>query len=84
MSSRQSSVAQPSSFSAQQDSSAGIDDDEKFVTSCQTLILGKPQEAALGLNPFMRVSDEHILRGMAQGVASIVREFDEHGTKEDK
>jgi len=55
----------------------------RFTGHLDTLVTGKPEEAALGLNRLMKVDDAYVDAARAEGVQAIVREFERHGTEED-
>ena len=57
----------------------------KFSSNIQQLILGQPQDAALGINHFMRVADTNVLyRKLSDGIGAISAEVEQHGTADDK
>lgn len=56
----------------------------RFVEEKRRLIHGQPSDAALGINHFMRVSDDVVRAGMSKGVHAIVAEFERAGTDEDR
>jgi len=56
----------------------------KFESSLRALVTGRPVDAALGVHDFLRASDRSIHLGMAEGIDAIVREFQTHGTDEDR
>ena len=58
--------------------------DVRFTIALKQMILGLPEEAALGIDRFMRVASSTIYAGMARGVAAIVAEFEVAGTATDK
>lgn len=45
---------------------------------------GRPVDAALGVIAFCNVPEEEVWAGMSEGVASIEREFLQHGTEDDR
>jgi hypothetical protein len=59
-------------------------DSERFTTDFQRLIHGQLMDAALGINHFMKVTDNHVYTGMAGGVNAIVAEIERAGTEEGK
>lgn len=50
---------------------------EKFAADLKALRMGHPQEAARGINAFMRVPDSLIYTGMTGGVHAIVVEWEQ-------
>jgi hypothetical protein len=58
--------------------------DVRFTIALKQMILGEPEEAALGIDRFMRVASSVVHAGMAQGVAAIVAEFEAAGTESDR
>jgi hypothetical protein len=64
----------------------GIDGIESQLTdsALTQLITGQPRGAALGIHSYMRVDEQAVYAGMAQGVSAIQAEFDAYGTDEDR
>ena len=58
--------------------------DVRFTIALRQMILGEPEEAALGIDRYMRVASSIIYAGMMKGVAAIVAEFEAAGTATDK
>jgi hypothetical protein len=58
--------------------------DVRFTTELRQMILGEPEEAALGIDRFMRVASSTMHAGMAKGVTAIIAEFEASGTDNDK
>jgi len=58
--------------------------DMRFTIELRQMILGEPEEAALGIDRFMRVAGSTMYSGMAKGSAAIVAEFEAAGTANDK
>lgn len=56
----------------------------KFVTVPAAITVGRPEDAALGLNNYMRVGDDEVARRRLDGIDAVQREFDEHGTESDR
>ena len=50
----------------------------------RTLVSGRPVDAALGVHDFLKTDDKELHLGLAEGRAAIVREFEQHGTAEDR
>lgn len=57
---------------------------EKYVAGINSVRLGQPKEAALGLPDFMGVDDATIASFMMDPEGSIVREFSSNGSEKDK
>jgi hypothetical protein len=58
--------------------------DNRFAVEARMLVTGKPRDAALGVNFYMRVDKMRFaMPSYADGVTAIVREFEAHGTEED-
>ena len=49
----------------------------RFTSTIKELMLGKPQEAALGIIHYMRASPDDVRLGMSRGVAEIKSEFED-------
>jgi hypothetical protein len=47
------------------------------------LVFAPPREAAMGINPFLRVADAELYDGLRRGVTAIVEEFERNGTETD-
>merc|ERR1712232_1192094 len=60
----------------------GVRNEEKFQVT--ELMLGQPEEAALGVKGIIGLSTEEIAEGMKAGLAAIEKEVAQHGWKEDK
>ena len=58
--------------------------DCRFTVEPKWLITGQPRHAALGVNFYLKVSDEDVRERMIHSMLSVRREFVEHGTEEDK
>ena len=58
--------------------------DMRYMVEANWLITGRPQDAARGINFYLKASDADLHEKMIHGVASIRREFADHGTEEDK
>lgn len=58
--------------------------DGRFIISLKQMILGEPEEAALGIDRYMRVPSSTIYAGMMKGVEAIIAEFEASGTESDK
>jgi len=57
----------------------------RFLTAPKEMILGRPKDAAIGLNHFLGVDDDEIIQMLAKGdMAAIMSEFTLHGTDEDR
>jgi hypothetical protein len=63
---------------------ASGDRSSRFTSETHYLVTGKPLDAALGVNHYMRVDAAVVMRGMAEGVRRIVREVERGGTPEDR
>jgi len=50
----------------------------------QRLVTGRPVDSALGIMTFMRVPDEVVYAGMAEGLAAIEREVASRGSDDDR
>lgn len=53
----------------------------RFLTQPKELVFGQPAQAALGIEHYMCVSEEHVARGLADGVAAIQKEIEQHGSE---
>lgn len=58
--------------------------DGRFVIEATDFIAGRPEDAARGINFYLRASDADVYEKMVHGVASIRREIADFGTEEDK
>ena len=56
----------------------------RYAAEPRELIYGHPEEAALGIEHYVRVPADEIRLGMNEGVARIQAEIAAHGTDEDK
>lgn len=56
----------------------------RFSTQASSLVLGRPEDAALGVELYMCVKTSVVRLGMNEGVAAVVREFTQFGTRVDK
>ena len=56
----------------------------RFTGAARTLILGEPRDAALGVAAYLGIEGHELAKRMAEGTRAIVREFEEHGTDEEK
>ena len=57
--------------------------DLRYALNPNELITGRPQDAARGINFYCKVPDSQVHEQMVYGLASIRREFADHGTEED-
>ena len=48
------------------------------------LVTGRPRDAALGIVPFLGVTDQEVWAGLSRGVEAIVEEFERNGTDVDR
>ena len=55
----------------------------RFATEPTALITGQPQDAARGINFYLKAGDAEIYERLVHGVASVQREFADGGTAED-
>lgn len=57
--------------------------DLRYTVDPDDLITGRPQDAARGINYYLRVEDNDVYERLIHGVASVRREFADFGTEED-
>ena len=62
----------------------GAGADLRYALNPNELISGRPQEAARGINFYLKAPDADVYEKMVHGVVSIRREFADYGTEEDK
>ena len=58
--------------------------DLRFAIAPDELVVGPAEDAARGINWYLRADDGEVYERLAHGVASLRREFADHGTAEDK
>ena len=58
--------------------------DQRFVAAIEDIVLGRPEQAARGLNSLLGIEDAILFGKMAHGLQSIVDEFNEYGTDDDR
>ena len=63
---------------------ASAEEDTRLTVSVRQMVLGQPDEAALGLLHFMRVPNSFVFPSIEQGVTAIVGEFETNGTDVDR
>lgn len=57
---------------------------DKFCPTVFTLTCGRPAVSARGVIPYMRVAEEHVYRGLSEGLSAVMREIMSRGTDVDK
>ena len=56
----------------------------RFEAPTKEMVMGQPVTSALGVHHVLGLSDAMLHGGLAEGIPAIVREFETHGTHEDK
>ena len=76
----------PALITARSDTTAAVPSPSagRFTGAARTLILGEPRDAALGVAAYLGIEGHELAKRMAEGTRAIVREFEEHGTDEEK
>ena len=77
-----STLSTPSVGRARRSSMPGAD--YRYIIEPNQLVLGRPQDAARGINFYLKVSDGEVYEKMVYGMASVRREIADFGTDVDK